>query len=155
MFSYIINFKREGIIALSETHLDAKIKQKISEDVEARTLCMCNGGYLVNCYYDTYLPNEKIATISGFSYRVKKFPNANFGVLIRRKFPENIDPIAMQLGIIQAVNQASGHGGTIVQRYEDFVARIPTNEDSFNKIVLYLPCQMLHQQIYIGFFLNM
>lgn len=128
-----VETKREGIIALSETHLDAKIKQKISEDVEARTFCMCNGGYLVNCYYDTYLPNEKIATISGFSYRDKKSPNANFGVLIRRKFPDHIDPIAMQLGIIQAVNQASGHGGTIVQRYEDFVARMPTIEEKLKQ----------------------
>lgn len=136
-----VETEREGIVALSETHLDAKIKTKMDDGAEVRTFCMCNGGYLVNCYYDSYVPNEKICTISGFSFRDKKSDNANFGVLVRQSFPDYVDPMGMQLGIIQAINRASGYGGTIVQRYEDFIANRPTSKEGLenNSIQSTLP----------------
>ncbi|HEU5376695.1 MAG TPA: hypothetical protein VFV38_14765 [Ktedonobacteraceae bacterium] len=124
---------REGITALSETHLDAKIKNRMGDDVEVRTFCMCDGGYLVNCYYDSYLKSEKITTISGFSFREKKSQNANFGILVRKKFPEGLDPLSVQIGIIQAMNKAAKNKGTIVQRYEDFVKNRPTQQDMLAK----------------------
>ena len=123
-----IETNQQAINALSESHLDAKIKLTLDDDCEVRTFCMCNGGYLVNCYYDSFVPNEKIATISGFSFRDRKSDNSNFGVLVRKKFPDNMDPISMQIGIVQTINKASGYGGTVVQRYGDFMANQPTNQ---------------------------
>ncbi|MFS0520050.1 NAD(P)/FAD-dependent oxidoreductase [Nostoc sp. UIC 10607] len=123
-----VETSRSAIKALSESHLDAKLKMETLDDAEVRTFCLCDGGYLVSCFYDDYLENnQKICTISGYSFNSKKSNNSNFSILVRKNFPQNIDPISMQLGIIQAVNKASGHGGTVVQRYGDFVSRRPTS----------------------------
>ena len=121
---------RQSIAEISECHLDAKIKLPLPNDVEVRSFCLCNGGYLVSCYYDSFLEsNERICTISGFSLQDKKSENSNFGILVRKKLPAPMDPIRVQLGIVQAINRASGIGATVVQRYGDFLEGVPTTQD--------------------------
>ncbi|MFH4130581.1 hypothetical protein WAI76_21605, partial [Acinetobacter baumannii] len=62
-------------------------------------------------------------------------------MLVRQSFPDYVDPMGMQLGIIQAINRASGYGGTIVQRYEDFISNRPTSKEGLenNSIQSTLP----------------
>ncbi|MGP4074146.1 NAD(P)/FAD-dependent oxidoreductase [Piscibacillus sp. B03] len=126
-----VESSKSAVNCFSQEHLDAKFKKKI-KDVEARTFCLCGGGYLVNCFYDNYLPDRKISTISGFSWQNKKSDNGNFGLLVRKKFPEHIDPLKVQLGIIQAINDISPKKATIVQRLGDFISNNPTSEEDLN-----------------------
>lgn len=137
-----VETSRSAIKKLSGSHLDAKLKIETLDDVEVRTFCLCDGGYLVSCFYDAYLENnKKICTISGYSFNEKKSDNSNFSILVRKKFPPNIDPISMQLGIIQTVNKASGYGGTVVQRYGDFISKRSTSLEALraNSIQSTLP----------------
>lgn len=117
-----VETKREAINPLSSCHLDAKLKFEGTNDAEVRTFCVCNGGYLVSCYYDDFLEDKRICTISGFSFKNRVSDNSNFGLLVRQGFPKHIDPVQTQLGIVRAINAASGHDGTVVQRYGDFIA---------------------------------
>lgn len=120
---------REGVSDISACHLDAKLKAPGDHLSELRTFCICDGGYLVSCYYDTGGALGRICTISGFSYAEHKSDVCNFGLLVRTKFPSHVDPIAVLGPVVSAINQASGHGGTIVQRYGDFLARRPTTSE--------------------------
>jgi uncharacterized FAD-dependent dehydrogenase len=122
-----VEVKRSAIEPLYKYHLDAKIKGAGPYESEVRTFCVCSGGYLVSCYYDGFLQNKRVCTISGFSNKFTKSENSNFGLLVRRKFPQALDPIETQLRIVRAINEASGHGGTVVQRYEDFIMGRPTS----------------------------
>lgn len=136
-----VEVRRDAIDALSDCHLDAKIKMQGAEGSEVRTFCVCNGGYLVSCYYDDFVEGGRIATISGFSFKHSKSDNSNFGLLVRKTFPSGIDPIKTQLGIVEAINRISGHDGTVVQRYEDFVAGRATTREALaaNTITSTLP----------------
>ncbi|RDU24961.1 NAD(P)/FAD-dependent oxidoreductase [Anaerosacchariphilus polymeriproducens] len=122
---------RDALKDVLNHHLDAKIKMK-SKDYEIRTFCMCNGGYLARCYYDTFDNDQKICTISGFSYYGRKTDNLNFGLLVRKKYEENIDPIKKQISYIEKINLRAGNN-TIVQRLEDFMDNRVTTSESLNK----------------------
>ncbi|MBU0505661.1 MAG: FAD-dependent protein [bacterium] len=115
---------QDAIEILTDIHLDAKVKMK-HDDAEIRTFCMCRGGYLARCGYDTFDSNKRIFTISGFSLTQSKSQNSNFGILVRRRFPSYVDPIAMQLPIISKINKVAK--GTVVQRYEDFLKNKKTS----------------------------
>lgn len=136
-----VEVERSAIDPLSSCHLDAKLKFKGSHDAEIRTFCVCNGGYLVSCYYDDFLPNDRICTISGFSFRNRSSNNSNFGLLVRKKFPSGVDAMNLQLNFIENINRVSGHGGTVVQRYADFVQGVATQPEALanNSIVSTLP----------------
>lgn len=68
--------------------------------------------------------------ISGFYFESKKSNNSNFGILVRKHLPAAVDPIRVQLGIVQAINRTSGRGATVVQRYEDFCIGITSSIDA-------------------------
>lgn len=124
-----VEVPRDAITPITACHLDVKIKMNSINGVETRTFCICDGDYLVSCYYDGFGGSKRVCRISGYSLRDQKSETSNFGLLVRKQFPAEIDPIAMQLPIIRAINLASGHGGTVVQRLEDFLAGRATTPD--------------------------
>lgn len=136
-----VETSRGAVLPFAQCHLDTKFKLKGLYETEIRTFCVCDGGYIVSCYYEDFLPNQRICTLSGFSFREKKSSNSNFGLLVRKKFPIEIDQIRTQLELIQRLNIASGHGGTVVQRYGDFAAGQATTTSSLesNSIKSTLP----------------
>lgn len=120
----------EALDNITGCHLDAKIKEQCRDGSEVRTFCMCRGGYLVSCWYDTFGSDQKICTIDGFTWRDRKSANANFGLLVRRRFPSPLDGLRMQLEIVRAINRAAGESGTVVQRLGDFLERRPTTREA-------------------------
>ncbi|MFV0643301.1 MAG: NAD(P)/FAD-dependent oxidoreductase [Sphingomonadaceae bacterium] len=127
-----VEVARAAIDPISSCHLDAKLKFMGSNNSEIRTFCVCNGGYLVSCYYDDFNLNDRICTISGFSFRDRQSDNSNFGLLVRKKFPSSVDAINLQLNFINNINRVSGHGGTVVQRYGDFLKGIATTQQALD-----------------------
>jgi len=128
-----IETDRDVIRKLNDFHLDAKLKILLAgSDVEVRTFCLCDGGYLLSCFYD-FDHYDRVCLISGLSFDSKKTNNSNFGVLVRKKFPENVDPIKTQINIIREINEASGTGTTLVQRYKEFMSDRATTNEAYNR----------------------
>ncbi|MCB9029497.1 MAG: hypothetical protein H6619_00460 [Deltaproteobacteria bacterium] len=121
-----VEARADALTCFTSSHLDAKIKLR-SDSEEVRSFCMCTGGYLAKCFYDSYLPDNKICTISGYSLRDRKSENSNFGILVRKAFKEHEDPINAQLPFIEKINDLPGF--TAVQRLEDFFASRATTMD--------------------------
>lgn len=128
-----VETSRAALMYLAQQHLDAKIKCKLEDDIEVRTFCLCDGGRVIGCHYDSFIDNEKICILSGFSDFESKTSNSNFGLLVRRTFPKSIDTLSLHLNVIRKLKKFSPCSGVLIQRYEDFLLSRETLLEKLNQ----------------------